>query len=195
MPPSLIQSICSLIDLPEDQETKLLSICKPLSLNKGDCFIREGQLPRKFAFVNSGLFRYFYVDDKGNEFTKGFFPEGSFLSSYSAMVQEIPSYFSIEALEDADILVIDFDAWKELRQAHRCWSDFLVAVLEKGFITKERREREFLLFDAEKRYTLFLERYPGLDQRIRQHLIASYLGITSVALSRIRRKMGVVNLG
>ncbi|WPP52409.1 Crp/Fnr family transcriptional regulator [Catalinimonas niigatensis] len=98
-------------------------------------------------------------------------------------------------MEDAEILVIDYEAWQNLHAQHRCWSDFLVAVLEKGFITKERREREFLLFDAEKRYTLFLERYPGLDQRIKQHLIASYLGITSVALSRIRKKMGVVNLG
>lgn len=191
----IIHSIRATVDLPAGQEAELLSICKPLSLNKGDCFIREGKLPRKFAFVNSGLFRYFYVDDKGNEFTKGFFPEGSFLSSYSAMVQQIPSYFSIEALEDAEILVIDYEAWQNLRAQHRCWSDFLVAVLEKGFIKKESREREFLLFDAEKRYTLFLERYPALDQRIKQHLIASYLGITSVALSRIRRKMGVVNIG
>ncbi|WPP52410.1 Crp/Fnr family transcriptional regulator [Catalinimonas niigatensis] len=92
----IIHSIRATVDLPAGQEAELLSICKPLSLNKGDCFIREGQLPHKFAFVNSGLFRYFYVDDKGNEFTKGFFPEGSFLSSYSAMVQQIPSYFSIE---------------------------------------------------------------------------------------------------
>lgn len=191
----IIQSIGSVIDLPVEQEKKLLSICRPLSLKKGDFFIREGQIPRKFAFVSIGLFRYFYVDDKGNEFTKGFFPEGTFLSSYSAMVQDIPSYFTIEALEDAEILVIDYEGWQDLRAQHRCWSDFLVAVLEKGFIKKESREREFLLFDAEKRYTLFLERYPGLDQRIKQHLIASYLGITSVALSRIRRKMSVVNLG
>lgn len=191
----MIQSVRAIVDLPAEQEAGLRNICKPVSLNKGDCLIREGQIPHKFAYVNSGLFRYFYVDNKGNEFTKGFFPEGSFLSSYSAMVQQSPSFFSIEALEDAEVLVIDYNAWKELRQAHRCWSDFLVAVLEKGFIRKESREREFLLFDAEKRYMLFLERYPGLDQRIRQHLIASYLGITSVALSRIRRKMGIVNLG
>lgn len=191
----MIQSIRSVVDLPADQEKKLLSLCRPLSLKKGAFFIREGQIPRKFAFVKSGLFRYFYVDEKGNEFTKGFFPEGLFLSSYSAMVQDIPSYFTIEALEDGEILVIDYEAWQELRVQHRCWSDFLVAVLEKGFIKKESREREFLLFDAEKRYNLFLERYPGLNQRIKQHQIASYLGITSVALSRIRRKMDVVNLG
>lgn len=191
----MIQSIRSVVDLLEEQENKLFSICRPQSLSKGAFFIREGQVPRKFAFVNEGLFRYFYIDDKGNEFTKGFFPEGSFLSSYSAMIQEAPSHFTIEALEDAEILVIDYDAWKDLRTQHPCWGEFLLAMMEKAFIKKETREREFLIYDSEKRYLLFLERYPGLDQRIRQHLIASYLGITSVALSRIRRRMGVVNLG
>ncbi|MDF9798153.1 CRP-like cAMP-binding protein [Catalinimonas alkaloidigena] len=191
----MLQAIRAITNIPEDQETKLLSICKSQSVRKGDLFIREGQVPHKFAFVNAGLFRYFYVDEKGNEFTKGFFPEGLFLSSYSAMIQEIPSYFTIEALENAEILVIDYEAWNDIRAQHPCWNEFLLAMMEKAFIIKEMREREFLLFDAEKRYLLFLDRYPGLDQRIRQHLIASYLGITSVALSRIRRKMGVVNLG
>jgi len=53
----------------------------------------------------------------------------------------------------------------------------------------------FLLFDAEKRYTLFLQEQPNLDQRIKQNMIASYLGITNVALSRVRKKMGIVNIG
>lgn len=192
---SLLQSIRAIANIPEEQEQQLLRICKLQTLNKGSFFIREGQVPRKFAFVNQGLFRYFYVDDKGNEFTKGFFPEGLFLSSYSAMIQEAPSHFTVEALEDAEILVIDYDAWKDLRAQHQCWSEFLLSMMEKAFIKKETREREFLIYDAEKRYLLFLERYPGLDQRIKQHLIASYMGITSVALSRIRRRMGVVNLG
>ena len=60
---------------------------------------------------------------------------------------------------------------------------------------KTEREREFLLFDAETRYKSFLNTFPGLERRIKQHLIASYLGITPVALSRIRKKMGFINMG
>jgi CRP-like cAMP-binding protein len=68
-------------------------------------------------------------------------------------------------------------------------------LLEKGYCTKEKREREFLLFDAEARYQSFLKSYPGLEKRVKQHQIASYLGITNVSLSRIRRKMGLINIG
>lgn len=71
------------------------AIAKPKVLPKGDYFIWEGEVPRKFAFVQSGLFRYLYIDQKGIEYTKGILPEGSFISSYSAMINESPSHFLI----------------------------------------------------------------------------------------------------
>lgn len=191
----LIQAIRDIVDLPDEQELSMDRISKPVFLNKGDHFIRAGEVPRKLGFVNQGLFRYYYTDEKGKEFTKGFFPENTFLSSYSAMIQERASYFGIEALEDSTIVTFDIQSWNELLNQHLCWNKLLIAILEKGFVKKENREREFLLFDAEKRYALFLDQYPGLEKRIKQHMIASYLGITDVALSRIRKKIGLVNIG
>lgn len=190
----LLKALHALAKLPPEQEEKLLALAKIATIPKGEYFIREGQIPRQFGFIGKGLFRYYYVDDCGNEFTKGFFAEGSFLSSYSAMIRNTPSYFNIEALENTEILIFDFLQWKSLSAEHPCWSAFLVAILEKAFIKKETREREFLLFDAEARYRSFLEEYPDLPNRVKQHMIASYLGITPVALSRVRRKMGIVNI-
>ena len=66
---------------------------------------------------------------------------------------------------------------------------------EKGYATKEKRERELLLLDAESRYKSFIHEFPHLEPRIKQHMIASYLGITPIALSRIRKKMGLINIG
>ena len=184
-----------MVNVPEEQQQKLLSITKTRIFSRGELYVRKGDIPRSFAFVQKGLFRYYYVNDAGNEFTKGFFPEFSFLAAYSAMVEKRGSFFYIQALEDAEILVISFEKWKALQKEHICWSHFLLALLEKGYITKETREREFLLLSAEERYRAFLQRYPGLEKRIKQHVIASYLGITSVALSRIRNKMGLINTG
>ncbi len=184
-------TVLAIAKLPADQLDKLAVITDQLTLAKGDFFIAEGQVPRKMGFVRRGLFRYFYSDNQGNQFTKGFFSEGSFLSSYSAMIQNRPSYFAIEALEDSALDVIDFAKWQKLFPGHPEWQTLRLALLEKGFIKKETREREFLLFDAEERYRRFMLEYPGLEDRVRQHLIASYLGITSVALSRIRGKMKV----
>lgn len=188
----LIKAVRSLVNLPPEEENKLLDIARLAAFRKGELFIREGQHSRQFGFVGNGLFRYYYVDDRGNEYTKGFFPEHTFLSSYSAMVENRGSFFNIEALEDAEIVIFDYSQWQKLYDGHPAWKDFLVASLQRAFLKKESREREFLLFDAETRYRSFLQEYPRLDQRIKQHMIASYLGITPVALSRIRKKMGLL---
>jgi CRP-like cAMP-binding protein len=87
--------------LPENRIDEFLSIGKIKSINALDYFIRAGAVPDKIAFVGSGLFRYVYINEKGDEFTKGIIAENFFLSSYSATIMAKPSYFSIEALEDS----------------------------------------------------------------------------------------------
>jgi CRP-like cAMP-binding protein len=139
--------------------------------------------------VNSGLFRYYYVSEKGSEFTKGFFAERSFITAYTAMRKGRPSHYTIEALEDASILVVDYQQWLHLQNRHTCWMHFLFSLVEKGYEKKESRERELLLFSAEERYRSFLKDYSALEKRLKQHMIASYLGITPVALSRIKKSM------
>lgn len=179
-------------NVPAEQAERLVNFARQVRIRKGEVFIREGEIPRHFAFVNEGLFRYFYLSEDGKELTKGFFSEGAFLSSYSAMIAQRTSYFTIEALEDAEVLSIDYQQWEILRAQHPAWNELLVAVLEKAFMKKEERERQLLLYDAEKRYEIFLEQYPGLIHRVNQRLIASYLGITPVALSRTRKKMAAL---
>ena len=183
----LLHFVNTLIAPPTDEAEKLQRIATTASLKKGELFIRAGMVPQKFAFVSSGLFRYFYCNEKGSEFTKGFFTENNFIVSYSAMAQQQPSYFTIEALEDSTLAVIDLRDWKELFNGHPCWTKLLLALLEKGYTKKEARERDLLLLNAEERYRGFLQEYPYLESRIKQHMIASYLGITPVALSRIRK--------
>jgi CRP-like cAMP-binding protein len=175
--------------LPANKVDELLSISRNKSITVSDCFIRAGEVPMKIAFVVSGLFRYVYINDKGDEFTKGLINENLFISSYSAMIMGQPSYFAIEALEDSKIMEISWKDFKLLMDKDTFWIKFLLQFVEKGFIKKEKRERDFLLLDAEKRYKNFLVEYPGMDQRISQGIIASYLGIKPETLSRIRRRI------
>lgn len=74
------------------------------------------------------------------------------------------------------------------------WNKLLIALLEKGYSIKEKRERDLLLLDAERRYKIFLQDFSVLESTIKQHQIASYIGITPIALSRNRKKMGLINL-
>lgn len=175
--------------MPENRVEEFISKGRTRTIEAFDYFVRAGEVPDKIAFVCQGLFRYVYINDKGDEFTKGIIVENFFLSSYSAMITGKPSYFAIEALEDSLVLEI---AWKDfmlLADHDVYWIKFLLGFVEKGFMIKEKRERDLLLLDAETRYKNFLNEYPGMDQRIKQGIIASYLGIKPETLSRIRRKI------
>ncbi len=175
--------------LPYERFEEFVAIGKDKTLMCSDYFIKSGEIPFKIAFIRKGLFRYVYTNDKGDEFTKAIMTENNFISSYSAMVLGKPSYFSIEALEDSQIMEIKWNNFQELLEKNIFWLKFLMKFLEKGYMIKEKRERELLLLDAEARYKDFLIEFPGIEQRIKQGIIASYLGIQPETLSRIRRKI------
>jgi len=189
-----VKTIKAISKIPNDQVEKLVAIAKLQTIKKGTCFIKQGEIPRKFAFNIKGLFRYYYMNERGNEYTKGFFPEHTFICSYSAMNNGRESYFSIEALEDSSLLTINYSDWKQLMQQDVCWNYLLIALLEKWFSIKEYREREFYLHDAETRYYTFLKFFSGLDKRVKQCYIASYLGVTPIALNKIRKRMKSVDM-
>lgn len=189
MKTEIIDTIRKLANLTEPEIQEFIDLSKVRSFPAKSHFIRAGQVPAEVGFVLKGLFRYVYISEEGKEFTKAFMPERSFLSSYSAMISKTASYFFIQALENAEILSISYDNWLKLKKLNPKWNLLLVQLLEKGYAVKEKREREFLLLDAECRYRIFLEEFPSLENRVKQHMVASYLGITPIALSRIRKKM------
>lgn len=174
--------------MPDPQRADFLSIGQLTQLKAKSHFIQAGDVPRKIGLVLSGIFRFVYLHPKGQEYTKGIVTEGHFISSYSAMVSGSPSHFLIEALEDAVVFEIPYSRWVALMNTHPYWDKFLVRLLERAYAIKERRERELLLLDAETRYLHFRQHYPGLENRIKQQIIASFLGIQPESLSRIRRK-------
>lgn len=161
---------------------------------KKEVFIHEGAYPSKIGFIKKGLFRYYYLTTEGTEYTKAFMTTGDIISSYSSMIAGQKSYYTIEALEESEVVEISYHQWQRLRSMNAKWDKLLIMFLEKGYAAKEKRERTFLLMDAEERYKAFLEEYPSLEKRVKQYMIASYLGITPIALSRIRRKMRGINL-
>jgi CRP-like cAMP-binding protein len=175
--------------MPSDKMEEFLQVGTYKTLLKGENYVRANEIPRKIGFVKSGLFRYVYLSNEGNEFTKGIILENNFIVSYSAMISESPSYFFIEALEDSEVYSISYHRWNELIKSDPFWVSFLLKFVEKGFMVKEKRERELLLLDAETRYLNFIREYPTIESRVNQLIIASYLGIRPESLSRIRKKI------
>jgi CRP-like cAMP-binding protein len=185
----LIAVVRSLINLPEAEDINIASLFQTHTLKRSEFFVRAGDVPQTIGFMISGILRLYYVDADGSEFTKLFCAENSFVAAYSALLQRQPSRLFIQALEDSTLLIADYAAYRSLCETNSCWQQLNCKIAESLFIKKEKRESALLLDDAKTRYLSFLEEYPGLETRLKQLHIASYLGITPVTLSRIRAQL------
>ena len=181
-------TLSALADIPEREWSAAIARFRQVRIPKDGYFVRPGDKPDKLAFIASGVFRVFFPTEDGDERVMAFREEGRLLSGFSSFLSNRESWFGIQALVDSDILCMDIDQ-AALSDWTDCWRNVYAKYMEMLFIEKEQREREFLSENAERRYRSFLEKYPALEGRIAQYHIAAYLGITPVALSRIRKTM------
>lgn len=150
--------------------------------------VKEGEIAREIYFINQGLLRLYYSKE-GEEITAFIFREGLFASSYDSFLQQSPGIQSLETLEDCDLLVLSFDRLQELYEKLPKMNILTRKVAEQRFINAQRILSSFILDSPEERYRKFEEQNKDLLQRVPQHIIASFLGITPVSLSRIRKRI------
>jgi CRP-like cAMP-binding protein len=181
-------------EIPEEELAKVRKRLRTVTIRKNGYFLRAGEVPERIGFLKSGLMRLFYIDLNGVEVNKHFCIENTLASSYSAFLLQTESRFFIQALEDTELITIDYETYRALLNGHICWQIVARKLAEMIFILKEKREAELLLCDAQKRYQQFLVDYPGLEKRIAQYHIASYLGVTPESLSRIRASLREINI-
>jgi len=183
--PKIYAAVRRLAPIPPDQWVKLEAHLRPRLLTKGENFIEPGQPSKEAAIVVSGLFRFYYTDADGREATKAFRGPGELVAAYAELLDKRPSRTAIEALEDSELLVVRYERVTALYKEHACWQELGRVIAEDHYRQRERREQELLLNSATERYRTFLDERPALAAKLPQKLIASYLGITPVALSRI----------
>lgn len=178
--------------LDKKQLKQLQSIFKPISVEKDSFFIREGDPSLQMAFIVKGLFRSFNINDQGHEITKYFYSEGETLFSYAAYLSHTPSAYYIQALEDSCLLVADITDFERIMQGDYALLAFFKNLIDAILVRKETHASSFKLLDSVDRYRQFQNDFPGLEKRIKQHHLATYLGITPVSLSRIRKKLSLI---
>lgn len=185
----LQRTLMALAAIPDEEWRKAEALFRPRSIPAGVHFAEAGKRAQTLAFVITGLLRLYYLDHSGNDYTKSFCAENSFVGAYSSLLLGEPSRLFIVTLEDSILLEADYDAYQQLAQSHICWQMVNRQLAESLFIKKEKRESELLLDDATTRYLTFQAEFPGLESRLKQYHVASYLGITPVTLSRIRAQL------
>jgi CRP-like cAMP-binding protein len=157
---------------------------------KRDILLREGQISNHIGFVVSGSFRQYYVID-GEEKTTFFFFENHFVCDYDSFLTQRPCDHNVEAMEDSEILYFDRETIYRLYRLYPKFETFGRLIAENVYLCIKDRLSHFLLSNPERRYLRFLESAEAEEilQRVPQHYIASYLGVTPVSLSRIRARV------
>ena len=156
---------------------------------KHSYLVKAGEKSNKVFSLAKGLVRYFYITESGREFNKYFVTDNRFFGSFSSLFLGMPCGFFIQALEETEVLAITKSSMEEMYSRHICW-ERVGRLSAMSFICHmELREKEFLLDPLEVRYSRLIREHPDLIDRIPQYHIASYLGVTDVALSRMRKKM------
>lgn len=158
-----------------------------MKLARGEHLLRAGQRAELAAVVVEGLLREHFVMPDGVERTKAFLGEGELSGSMADLLSGAPSRAYIVAEEPCRLLVVPYAKLAELFERDPAWDRFARAAMRALLLRKAEREYELLGLDAPARYRVFVQRYPGLEGRVAAMHVASYLGITPVHLSRLRR--------
>ncbi|MBV1922338.1 MAG: Crp/Fnr family transcriptional regulator [Pseudomonadales bacterium] len=181
----VIEQVTPLSDEAWQEMTRLFS---PLSLDAEEYFISAGQQASSIAFVISGAMREYFITLEGKEYNKAFIFKGDITGSLFDLLSQQASIASIQATTQTELLVADYQAFSALYDRYPCCQRLGRLQAQHLFMLKARREYEFLTLDAYARYQSLLTKHPDIERYVPQYHIASYLGITPVALSRIKKQ-------
>jgi CRP-like cAMP-binding protein len=173
---------------PEDKALiELLVVSR--TLRKGEFLLREGDEVRYGAFVAKGFLRSYIIDNKGREHIIQFAPENWWISDKQGMAEGAKATFFIDAIEDSEVLLMDLNGHKTLLQQVPCYGASFQTGMQKRSAAKDKRIMQSLSATAEERYNDFISTYPSIVQRVPQHMLASFLGLTPETVSRIRKQL------
>ncbi len=150
--------------------------------------VEIGKISREVYFINKGCLQLFYNKD-GEDATIFLATENMFLGTFTSFLTQQPSLEGLRSLEECELLVLPKSALENLYETMPKMNLIIRKILEQRFLSAQSIVTSFVLNKPEERYLQMLEKRPELFQRVPQHILATFLGITPVSLSRIRKRI------
>ncbi len=170
-----------------------ISLCKeyfePVLFPKSRIIEEEGKIPQYLYFVVSGYMRLFSFNDNGDEITSHINCPPGFITSYFNFINRTIATDNLECITECELLRIDKNNLDLLTSKSENFKDFSIRVFQQSIAYNENRSKDLATLTAEQRYQKLMGNYPQILQNVPLQYIASFLGMNSKSLSRIRKQI------
>lgn len=183
---ALIKHVRERVALTDDEAAQFSLPFKTARVRKRQAIIQPDFTPRFRNYVLGGSLRAYVVGEGGHDHTIAFAVEDWWITDYKSYITQQPATMFVVALEDCVLLQIEFEQETKLKAAHPKFETFFRIMAERTAASFQRRIINNLTLTAEERYDSFVERYPSIVQRVPQYALASFLGMSTEFLSKIR---------
>lgn len=181
--------ITSFVPMPDEEYELLLPLMRCMDLRKDQDLLEQGEVCRHVYFIESGFFRMFYVDYKGNEINCRFGKPDDFVVDFASFITRKPALYYWKAMENSTVIAMAYDEIAQLYESTPNWSRFGRMIAEWGYLFIIEREEMLHFQTPEERYVTVLKKEPHLFQKVSQNQLSSYIGIKPESLSRLRKRM------
>lgn len=155
---------------------------------KKTLLLKKGQTENHLSFIEKGMLRFFFPEEE-QDLTFGFAFEGEFFSAYDSFLTRMPSTYNVQTLSETHLWQLSYEDLQEVYQKTGTGNLLGRKASEGLFLKKQKRELALLQLSAEERYVNLFRERPEVIRQIPLKYIASYIGITPQALSRIRKRI------
>lgn len=185
---SIGQVIKQMIQISDQELNSFRNLTSQKTFKRQDIISLPGRIPNEIYFIYKGLIRVLITDNEGNEHTIHFALENQFIADYSKFIQQKPAVYTLQSLENTQVIVIPRKAiewgYEHLNEGQKLGR----LIAESYFIYQDSRIENIYSKSPKQRFDCIEEVFPNIQNRVPQHMIASYLGITPVHLSRLKRE-------
>jgi CRP-like cAMP-binding protein len=185
----LFDYIAQFTPLSAEEQSLLELKIKIRKFLKGQFVVQNGDTCKYESFVLSGSLKTFYIDNEGQEHIVMFAVENWWTADLGSFISQSPADFNVQCLENSILAQVRFEDLQQLYLDIPKLERFFRIIIEKAFVSSQKRVINNFSLPAKDRYLKFREQYPQIEQRVPQYMIASYLGITKEFLSKIRNQL------